>query len=315
MAQGRSGQRGGNGRGETGVRRGPSRTQIATRHIAQMEQLFSAEIASSLAGTREVSGMPDAPAHEGVVPQVEVVEEDSASAVLRLGRGIASRCDMATLDFASFVNPGGGYERGAWAQEEALCSESFLYNVLSQKRDWYGENRRRNINCELYRNRALVVPAVRFERDKYHSYSDVIVCAAPNVVRARAEYHVSDDALVTAMRERIAFVMAIADQLGYDKLVLGAFGCGAFGWDAATVAELFRAELASGMHVASKVTFPVPRGRADENLEVFQHAFATFPEKNEDPYLSRAELAAKRASQRAAEESDAEDEEDWRKYL
>ncbi|WP_443741950.1 TIGR02452 family protein, partial [Tractidigestivibacter sp.] len=244
MAQDRERQHQRNGRNAGGERRGPSRAQLATRHIAQMGQLFSAEIAASLAGTREVSGMPAAPAREGVVPQVEVVEEDSTSAVLRLGRGIASRCDMAMLDFASFVNPGGGYERGAWAQEEALCSESFLYNVLSQKRDWYGENRRRNINCELYRNRALVVPAVRFERDKYHSYSDVIVCAAPNAVRARANYHVADDALLTAMRERIAFVMAIADQLGYEKLVLGAFGCGAFGWDAPTVAELFRAELA-----------------------------------------------------------------------
>lgn len=313
MAQDRDRQR--KGRNEGGARRGPSRTQLAARHIARMDQLFSSEIASSLAGTREVTGMPAAPTREGVVPQVEVVEEDSTSAVLRLGRGIASRCDLAMLDFASFVNPGGGYDRGAWAQEEALCSESFLYNVLSQKRDWYGENRRRNINCELYRNRALVVPAVRFERDKYHSYSDVIVCAAPNAVFARANYHVSDDALLMAMRERIAFVMAIADQLGYDKLVLGAFGCGAFGWDAATVAELFRAELAGGTHVASKVTFPVPRGRADENLEVFQHAFATFPEKNDAPYQSRAELAAKRASQRAAEEEDSEDEDDWRKYL
>ena len=115
MAQDRERQR--NGRNAGGARRGPSRTQLAARHIAQMDQLFSAEIASSLAGTREINGMPAAPAREGVVPQVEVVEEDSASAVLRLGRGIASRCDMAMLDFASFVNPGGGYERGAWAQE------------------------------------------------------------------------------------------------------------------------------------------------------------------------------------------------------
>ena len=159
MAQDRERQR--NGRNAGGARRGPSRTQLAARHIAQMDQLFSAEIASSLAGTREINGMPAAPAREGVVPQVEVVEEDSASAVLRLGRGIASRCDMAMLDFASFVNPGGGYERGAWAQEEALCSESFLYNVLSQKRDWYGENRRRNINCELYRNRTWREPRSR----------------------------------------------------------------------------------------------------------------------------------------------------------
>ncbi|MFR3451345.1 MAG: TIGR02452 family protein [Collinsella sp.] len=87
---------------------------------------------------------------------------DAVAAILENGRGRAEFCDLAVLDFASFTNPGGGYTRGSWAQEEALCAESFLYNVLEKQGDWYGENRRRNINCDLYRNRALVVPKVRF---------------------------------------------------------------------------------------------------------------------------------------------------------
>lgn len=318
MARDDSRRRDGARRNGDGARRGPSRAQQAQRHIAEMDERFSTEIASSLAATREFAS-PLAPAFpEGGhdLPKVEVVEEDSVAAALRLGRGIASRCDMAVLDFASFVNPGGSYDRGAWAQEEALCSESFLFNVLSQKRDWYGENRRRNINCELYRNRGLVVPAVRFEREGYHSYADVIVVAAPNARRAREQYRVKDADLITAMRDRIAFVMAIADALGHDKLVLGAFGCGAFGWDAAVVAELFREELAGGTHAPSQIVFSIPRGRADENLEVFQHALATFPDKNNSPYRSRAELAAERASQRAEQAADEDDEEDdWRKYL
>ena len=33
----------------------------------------------------------------------------------------------------------------------SLCRESFLANVLERFGDWYAENRRRNINCELYR--------------------------------------------------------------------------------------------------------------------------------------------------------------------
>ena len=94
--------------------------------------------------------------------------------------------------------------------------------------------------------------------------------------------------------------------------MLGAFGCGVFGWDAAAVAEAFRAELASGRHAASEVTFAIPRGRADENLEVFEHALATFPDVNEAPYVSRAE----RAAQAAAATAEPEDEEDdWRQYL
>ena len=292
--------------------RGPSRAEQARRHIEEMEGRFAAEIARAVSETRTYDGAP-AVAAEGRVPTVSVVDEDAVAAVLQRGRGLASACDLAVLDFASFTYPGGSYERGSWGQEQSLCASSFLFNVLSEKGSWYAENRRRNINCELYRNRALVVPRVRFERDGFHSYADVIVAAAPNACRAREEYRVGEDALLAALRDRVRMVMAIADELGHEKLVLGAFGCGVFGWDAATVAEVFRAELASGRHVASEVTFAVPRGRADENLEVFSHALATFPEVNEAPYVSRAELAA-RAAETASAEPDDEDD-DWRQYL
>ena len=144
-------------------RRGPSRADQAKRHIAEMDRRHATEIGRAVADTRVYEGLPKVSA-EGCVPAVTVVDEDSVAAVLARGRGLASACDLALLDFASFTNPGGGYDRGAWAQEEALCAESFLFNVLREKRDWYGENRRRFINCNLYRNRALVVPAVRFER-------------------------------------------------------------------------------------------------------------------------------------------------------
>ena len=296
---------------EKDVRRGPSRKELAERHIKEMQDRFAAEIAQAVRDTHVYDSAPK-PRVEGRVAQVSVVNEDSVAAVLARGRGIASACDLAVLDFASFVSPGGGYERGAWAQEEALCAESFLYNVLAEKRAWYAENRRRYVNCELYRNRALAVPRVRFERDGYHSYADVIVAAAPNARRAREEYRVDEGALMAALRDRVRLVLAVADDLGHDKLVLGAFGCGVFGWDAAVVAEAFRAELASGRHLAHEVTFAIPRGRADENLEVFQHAFATFPEANAEPYVSRAELAA-RAAQAAVEPE--EEDDDWRQYL
>ena len=295
-----------------------ARAAEAERHIADVERRLAPEVAASVAGIRTYGSTP---ASEPVlddgaprVPSVTVVDEDSVTAVLARGRGLASACDLAVLDFASFTSAGGGYARGAWAQEEALCAESTLYNVLATQKAWYAENRRRNINCELYRNRALVVPRVRFDREKYHSYADVIVAAAPNARRARTEYRVSDEALAEALRGRIRLVLAVADELGHEKLVLGAFGCGVFGWDAGQVAEMFRAELASGGHVAREVVFAVPRGRFDENLERFEHAFAKFPEANADPYVPRAEREAT-ATRAAAAAEDDEGEEDWRKYL
>ena len=298
--------------GNRNTDRRKERTTEAAKHISEMDARFGKEIARSLEETKVFEGMP-AVAVEGCVPQVQVLDQDGATAVLEQGRGIASACDLAILDFASFVNPGGGYDRGAWAQEEALCSESTLFNVLREQKAWYGQNRSRNLNCELYRNRGLVVPKVRFERENYHSYADVIVVAAPNARRARENYRIKDDTLLAAMRDRIRFVLAIADSLGHEKLVLGAYGCGAFGWDPSVVAELFREELATGKHVAKQVTFAIPRTRFDENLPRFEHAFANFPEKNDAVYVKPSERP--KPEVKAVEDDDDDEEEDWRKYL
>ena len=250
----------------------------------------------------EIAEAESAPAEEPapVLPEVTVLDASATQAILDNGRGYAQFCDMAVLAFASFTNPGGGYIQGYLGQEATLCADSYLYNVLDKQRKWYGENRRRNINCELYRNRALVVPAVRFDRNHVHAYADVIVAAAPNVKRARQEYRVSDDALLDALRDRIRFVLAICDELGREKLVLGAWGCDNNGFDAEAVAELFRKELASGDFKVKQVFFAVPSTRWDEDFAKFEHVLANFPERNEESY---AQVAARAAAARAAEQT------------
>ena len=265
----------------------------------------------------ETEPAPAAEEPAPVLPEVTVLDASATQAILDNGRGYAQFCDMAVLAFASFTNPGGGYIQGYLGQEATLCADSYLYNVLDKQRKWYGENRRRNINCELYRNRALVVPAVRFDRNRVHAYADVIVAAAPNVKRARQEYRVSDDALLDALRDRIRFVLAICDELGREKLVLGAWGCDNNGFDAEAVAEIFREELASGDFKVKQVFFAVPSTRWDEDFAKFEHVLANFPERNEESY---AQVAARAAAARAAEQAQAaaeddEDDDDWRKYL
>lgn len=348
-----------------------ARAKAAERHVAAVSEACAKDIERSLAGVRELDGMPagfvaamkakaqkaaaaeeqaaeaveaDAaevetavepevalesaesadeaesePAEEPApaLPEVTVLDASATQAILDNGRGYAQFCDMAVLAFASFTNPGGGYIQGYLGQEATLCADSYLYNVLDKQRKWYGENRRRNINCELYRNRALVVPAVRFDRNHVHAYADVIVAAAPNAKRARQEYRVSDDALLDALRDRIRFVLAICDELGREKLVLGAWGCDNNGFDAEAVAELFRKELASGDFKVKQVFFAVPSTRWDEDFAKFEHVLASFPERNEESY---AQVAARAAAARAAEQAQAaaeddEDDDDWRKYL
>lgn len=292
-----------------------ARAQAAKRHTQQMAERYGKEIDRSFEGTVRYDGIPAAEV-EGCVPQVSVVDADAATVILERGRGRANFCDLAVLDFASFVSPAGGYTRGNAGQEQSLCRESYLANVLERFGDWYTENRRRNINCELYRNRALLVPAVRFGRGKVHAYADVIVAAAPNAKRARAEYKIADDVLADAMRDRIRFVLAILDARGIKKVVLGAYGCGAFGWDTSEVAELFRAELAAGTHGVEEVVFAVPSTRFDDHFARFEHALAAFPEANAQSFAdAQAARAAAAAAEQAAADADDEEEDDWRKYL
>lgn len=288
--------------------------ETAEVEAAEVETAVESEVAPEF--TESADEAESAPAEEAapVLPEVTVLDASATQAILDNGRGYAQFCDMAVLAFASFTNPGGGYIQGYLGQEATLCADSYLYNVLDKQRKWYGENRRRNINCELYRNRALVVPAVRFDRNHVHAYADVIVAAAPNVRRARQEYRVSDDALLDALRDRIRFVLAVCDELGREKLVLGAWGCDNNGFDAEAVAELFRKELASGDFKVKQVFFAVPSTRWDEDFAKFEHVLASFPERNEESY---AQVAARAAAARAAEQAQAaaEDDDDWRKYL
>lgn len=290
--------------------------EAETAEVASAETEVTAESAPA-EGATETESAPAAEEPAPVLPEVTVLDASATQAILDNGRGYAQFCDMAVLDFASFTNPGGGYIQGYLGQEATLCADSYLYNVLDKQRKWYGENRRRNINCELYRNRALVVPAVRFDRNHVHAYADVIVAAAPNAKRARQEYRVGDDALLDALRDRIRFVLAICDELGREKLVLGAWGCDNNGFDAEAVAELFRKELASGDFKVKQVFFAVPSTRWDEDFAKFEHVLTNFPERNEESY---AQVAARAAAARAAEQAQAaaeddEDDDDWRKYL
>ena len=313
-----------NGRNRGGRRDGAprdgrrdQRAREREAYTKQVGERLAAEIDRACTQCQRIEGMPPSAAkvvaedEQPRVPEVRVVDADACAMILENGRGRAQFCDLTVLDFGSYANPAGGFDKGFMGFEQSLCENSFLFNVLSQQRDWYAENRRRNINCELYRDRALMVPAVRFTRDRLHAYADIVVLAAPNVRRARSEYSMSDEQLADAMRDRIRFALAVADSLGHEKLVLGAPGCDTSGWDASVVAEMLREELASGEHVATTAILAVKRERFNQNFERFAHAFETFPAKNEISYEDVR--ARKEAAQAQAQED--EDDDDWRAYL
>ena len=155
------------------------------------------------------------------------------------------------LNFASFKNPGGGFLRGEVAQEEYLCQNSTLYNVLSQFTSYYEKNRL-NTNDALYWNRAIYSPGIVVLPSEVKV--DVLSCAAPNIKASR----MIDSKKVQAVISRIKFVLDILEKEACDTVILGAFGCGVFGNDPRFVAKTFRSQ--GVLHRGFKrVVFAIPK--------------------------------------------------------
>lgn len=237
------------------------RAQIAEKHVAEMEKQYSSYIRKSVEKTKEYD--PDtSTAWDGEVVKTEIIlkDQDSVSAIFEYSKG-----ETALLNFASYRYPGGMFLEGAMAQEECLCHASNLYNVLVKKPEFYDWNSM-NLNRSLYVNRALYSPKILFFKGDKEKKCDVITCAAPNKTAAKMYQHVSDEENFVVLRDRIKFVLNIAQDNKVENLILGAFGCGVFGQDAEEVAKIFMEELVKGTTI-KQVIFAIPKG---ENYDKFK---------------------------------------------
>lgn len=245
------------------------RAKTAQNHTEEMQRKYAEQIRSSIEKTVVYS---ETPSYEGnSIPGVVLEDLDSVAAVMKYWK----EGKTAVLNFASFKEPGGKFIEGSKAQEECLCHESYLYNVLRSFDDTYYAENRTMKNKALYKNRALYSPKILFERKAEHAWCDVITCAAPNKTAAQKYCHVSDAENRRALEERIDLVIAIANEHKVDTLILGAFGCGVFGQDPKEVAEVFRAALNRPMYL-NRVVFAIPAD-INKNLEGFQTIFGGKP--------------------------------------
>lgn len=178
------------------------------------------------------------------------------------------------LNFASYKNPGGGFIRGAMAQEEALCHESNLYNILTNfYDDFYIPNLKR-LNRGLYNNNLIYSPDVLFIRDKSIICCDVITCAAPNKKVAQEYQKLPNNIINHAMKNRCDHILHAAYDSYVDTLILGAFGCGVFKNNPYDVASIFKELLETKYKgVFKKVIFAIPKGSRDSNYKAFEEVF------------------------------------------
>lgn len=186
--------------------------------------------------------------------KVEVTNETTAKAGARL---TAEGKDVVILNFASARNQGGGFLSGAIAQEEDLCRASGLYACLKSKPVFYNENILKDDT--LYTDNVIYSPNVPFFRDEHGLFLEepfmlsVISAPAPNV---RAMENPDDDLLYKTIRGRAQKVLEIALKHGHKTIVLGAWGCGAFGNDPKVMADVF-ANLLKEIPVFEHICFAV----------------------------------------------------------
>lgn len=211
-----------------------------------------------------------------------------AKSPIRVARGktfevaqeyVLSGRKTAVLNFANPDHPGGGVTHGAVAQEEDLCRCSTLYFAIDTEivhKNYYTPNHNRiaqgdNVldNALIYTKDVLVFrddnTFMMLPKEKRFKV-DVVTAAAP-MLFGEYEGSLSNDALYDAMKSRILHIVNAAAENGAEILILGAFGCGAFGCDAETVARAFRDVLRDETRFA-EIVFAI-YGRRNRNFEIF----------------------------------------------
>ena len=209
----------------------------------------------------------------GAKTDAKVLEVDSFHcARMMAAEGLEN---ILVLNFANPVSPGGGVTRGAIAQEEDLCRHSTLYfSLLSSEALPYYENHARTMSN--YSSDSLILsPHVYIVKDEKNQWLpepvwvSVLTSAAPI-----CDEDLSDEDTYKKFQgmfqSRISGFLAVAKKLGYTNLVLGAYGCGAFGNDAKMVAQVFKEETEkSGFE---KIYYGILPGN-NRNAEVFKKIF------------------------------------------
>eukprot|EP00300_Choanocystis_sp_HF-7_P003898 c12971_g1_i1.p1 GENE.c12971_g1_i1~~c12971_g1_i1.p1 ORF type:complete len:283 (+),score=37.99 c12971_g1_i1:35-850(+) len=201
--------------------------------------------------------------------RIQVSPADTLDAVAEL----IAECDGEKVGFlvmANDVNKGGGYLRGTNGQEEAVCRRTNL-PLCFPKMDYpipeYGS---------FYIAGAKII---REAESRGYAFLDRPIVA--DCVLSAAYHGPPTDAkdmLTDGYRERTRRkIHALLNAFLVNEclnVVLGAYGCGAFGNPAADIASLF-AEALEGKYAGAfdRVVFAVMKEASGKNFRVFRDAF------------------------------------------
>lgn len=221
-----------------------------------------------------------------------IVEENTTFASARKYKAYGK---VAVLNFANPHTPGGGVEIGAMAQEECLCRSSNLFSCLISKEA--GEcfyNYNINQKNYFFSNRIIYSPGVtvfktddripQLLQEKEWFQVDVITCAAPYAVKLE---DADKEKLQNVFEDRIGRIFDVARDNAVKVLILGAFGCGAFGNSPEIVAKAFHKVVDANKESFDKIIFAIKSSVKEEsgeecpNVKAFEREFGVLSKLGE----------------------------------
>ena len=257
--------------------------QSDSQTVRFAEQQESAVLGTHLYRPDEIASIPASPADEN--QRICVV--DGTTQVV--AQTLAESGDVALLNFASARNPGGGFLNGAKAQEEDLCRCSGLYPCLIQCMDYYEANRAQS--SLLYTDHVIFSPLVPFFKTRGTGgllaepfFVSVITAPAPNSGPFLRENREATEELEQTFERRWRNVLRIARDRSVKRLLLGAWGCGAFGGDPMMASRTAKLAIERDGGGIDEIVFAIPRkGRQSKaNLDAFREAFSISKSHNQE---------------------------------
>lgn len=220
-------------------------------------------------GGRLLSGhVPDV---ANAANHIKIVAQDSF-------RAAGSFDNPLVMNFANAHKPGGGFEMGATAQEEALCRCSTLFASISSEKaqEMYRYNNSHISRVEsdyILLSKVCVFRNEKCELLKEPFMTGVITVPAPNRIGLAAL--ASEKKIEQAMQRRIRIMLLIAKEQGYKTVVLGAWGCGAFHNDASKVAGYFKKVLIDEGYAGyfEHICFAIYGSEDGKNITAFRKRF------------------------------------------
>lgn len=173
---------------------------------------------------------------------------------------------IGILNFASAMNPGGGWLSGAQAQEESIARASNLVETLTthSSRQFYTLHNQNTKDPKhgLYSHAMIYSPHILLFRDDEGRWTDplevdVLTSAAVNAGVLRASHgdpEGLEELIESQMKERMARILFLFESRGTQNLVLGSFGTGVFKNSVEMVARIW-ADLLAVPNARFKTSF------------------------------------------------------------